>query len=266
MDHFGSFAKIWHSRKVVANNYFNYQVFYLLLDIEKISNLDCKLLAINKFNLFSINTAEYCKINASNQNENPKQLIESAIDIIKNAGCSDFKGRILLLTHPKILNFGFNPVSFFFYLNQNNEVIAVLADVNNTFGENHFYLLFNDDFLPIDKNNKFFTKKEFFVSPFFNREGDYLFNFDFSFDKIKITIDYFKDGKLQLNTGLVAKLQDLNDILLIKIIFKIPLMIFKVIFLIHYQAIKLLIKKVKYIKKPVISRFNITVKSSKNNK
>jgi DUF1365 family protein len=126
----------------------------------------------------------------------------------------------------------------------------VLAEVQNTFGESHSYLIFNHDHSSITANQEHFAQKEFHVSPFFKRQGKYCFKFDYNHEKIKVFIDYFDEEKLMLQTSLIANLAPLNNRNLIKAFFTIPLVTFKVIILIHFQALKIILKGIKYIPKP----------------
>ena len=165
--------------------------------------------------------------------------------------------KIFLLTHPKIFGFGFNPVSFWFCLSEDDKLIAVIAEVRNTFGENHSYLLFNEDGSEILKGQWLEARKEFHVSPFYHVKGKYKFRFIFNKNKIAVWIDYFDDKKTLL-TSVVAKNIELNDYNLLKNLSLMPFMMFKVIFLIHWQALKLLLKKNKYIPKPAKPSHKIT--------
>ena len=236
-------AGIWHKRLRPSVNEFFYRVFYLCFDVTKTPEIISKLLSWNRFNLFSFYDKDHAKLDGAN--------LENWIrDILSNHDLSGKTKRIFLLTHPRVLGYVFNPVSFWFCLNDKEELIAVVAEVNNTFGENHNYLIFNPDHAPIGPNQWFDAKKEFHVSPFFTREGKYRFKFDYTHEKFVVFIDYFNEEKLLLNTSLVALRKPLNDINLIKAFFTIPFVTFKVIILIHYQALKIVFKGIKYIKKP----------------
>jgi len=138
-----------------------------------------------------------------------------------------------------------------------DKLIAVIAEVRNTFGENHSYLLFNEDGSEILKGQWLEARKEFHVSPFYHVKGKYKFRFIFNKNKIAVWIDYFDDKKTLL-TSVVAKNIELNDYNLLKNLSLMPFMMFKVIFLIHWQALKLLLKKNKYIPKPAKPSHKIT--------
>ena len=240
-------AKVFHARNFPRRNAFNYKVFYVLLDLDNLKKSQTKFFSINKFNLFSF----YEKDRLQRENKELNAGLKTKIsEILKKENLDKADGKIMLICHPRILGYAFNPVSFWFFFNKQNQLIAVLAEVNNTFGETHSYLIHNHDQSPILKDQEHFAKKEFHVSPFLKRKGHYRFRFDFSEEKIVIFIDYFDEEKLMLNTSLIAKRNDLKDFNLLKAFFHIPFLTLKVIFLIHFQAIKLVLKRIKYIPKP----------------
>lgn len=237
-------AKIFHARNFPKKNSFLYQVFYLLLDLDELEK-KFKFFSFEKFNLFSFYNKDHCKHNSEGLNGNLKNWIKNILDK-ENIEAE----KIMLLCHPRVLGYVFNPASFWFCLSKKEELIAVLAEVQNTFGESHSYLIYNLDKSPINGTQEHFAKKEFHVSPFFERSGTYHFKFDYSPKKITVLINYFDQERLMLRTSLVAERKILDDKNLIKTFFVIPLVTFKVIFLIHYQALKIIFKGIKYIKKP----------------
>ena len=237
-------AIVFHARNFPKKNSFLYRVFYLLLDLDELEK-NYRFLSFEKFNLFSFYSKDHCKHDLEGFTGNPKNWIKN---ILTKENIEAKK--VMLLCHPRVLGYVFNPVSFWFCLDDEEKLIAVLAEVQNTFDEAHSYLIYNLDGRPIDSSQEHFAKKEFHVSPFFERQGNYRFKFDYNYKKIMVFIDYFDQEKLMLKTSLTAQRNPLNDKNLIKTFFVIPFVTFKVIFLIHYQALKIILKGIKYIKKP----------------
>lgn len=249
-DSFFSYSKVMHKRLKKRENGFVYNVFNICFDITKLDSLKSKIFSVNKFNIFSF----YHKDHGNRDGSSLESWIRN---ILKEDGIDEDVKKIYLFTYPRILGYVFNPVSFWFCLDKNENLIAVLAEVNNTFGETHSYLVRNKNLSPINPNQYFDTKKEFHVSPFFKVRGNYKFRFIFSAEKIAVWIDYF-DSKKALLTSVVTKNYHLSDAELIKAFIRIPLMTFKVVFLIHYQALKLVIKRIKYVPKPSQLKNRIT--------
>ena len=246
-------AQVFHKRLAPSINQFSYRVFYICFDITKTKNICSKFLSLNRFNLFSFYEKDCAKRDGSN--------FDGWIrEVLLTQNINHQVRKIFLMTHPRILGYAFNPVSFWFCLNEKEELIAVLAEVHNTFGENHNYLVFNRDNSAIGADQWFDADKQFHVSPFFEVKGSYKFRFIFNQDKIAAWIDYLSDSKQKsLLTSVVCKNIDLNDRALLIQFFAIPLMTLKVIFLIHWQALRLLFKRNKYISKPIKLIKNLTI-------
>jgi DUF1365 family protein len=129
----------------------------------------------------------------------------------------------------------------------NNEIRAVLSEVNNTFGEHHRYLAYHDDYKPIQSKDILEAEKAFYVSPFFKVEGDYKFRFQHGEKSIGIWINYFIEGEKTLTTSLTGKTSDLKTLQLLKLFFQIPFSNLKTVFLINWQALKIWLKGIRYI-------------------
>ena len=246
-------AQVFHKRLAPSINQFSYRVFYICFDIAKTKNICSKFLSLNRFNFFSFYEKDHGRRDGSSLDSWIKEILLSQ-------NINFHVKKIFLMTHPRILGYAFNPVSFWFCLNEQEELIAVLAEVNNTFGENHNYLIFNHDCSPIQSNQWFDADKQFHVSPFFEVKGSYKFRFIFDRNKIAAWIDYLSDSKQKsLLTNVVCRKINLNDRALLVQFFTIPLMTLKVITLIHWQALKLLFKGNKYIPKPIKLIKNLTI-------
>lgn len=239
-----------HSRVYPVKNSFCYNSTYIAIPLFKIDLIKNFILSINSFNLFSF----YDKDHGTRlKNSNTKDW---ALNLLNEAGFDEKEvSNITLLTHLRCLGFVFNPVSFYFCFNASSQIIAIIAEVNNTFGETHSYIICEEDKSPILPAKIYKAEKEFFVSPFLKREGRYEFKFIYSEEKIKILINYFKDDTLILLTSLIGDRTNLTPSRLI-LGFGTT---FKTIFLILYQALKLIIKKIKFKKPPQQLTNKITI-------
>lgn len=228
---------VYHSRAEVAKNSFKYPIFYLFADVNKIElkKNDLRRLFLN------IDSKDYL----SGPEENLDLKIKSFI--LKHFSYQ--ADEIQLLTIPRFLGYAFNPVSFWYCI-KNQKLEAVLVEVNNTFSERHFYWLYNqgEDLM----NQWLIANKEFHVSPFFKIEGLYKFRFINKDQKIHADIQFLnEDHTLKLQTWLSGQLNPLDLYSRFKLVFKYGWMTPLIVLRIHYQAIKLFLKKVKYFKKPI---------------
>ncbi|QIV94110.1 DUF1365 domain-containing protein [Allofrancisella frigidaquae] len=243
-------SKIFHKRHHPKQNSFCYNAYYVVLDMLDIDKNKLKIFSINKFNLYSFYDKDHGY-------RNKKDSLDWIANLLQKYKLNYDDTR--LLTMPRVLGYLFNPVSFWLCYN-NEKLIAVVAEVNNTFGQTHSYICHKNG-MQITKDSWFEAQKEFHVSPFYQREGFYRFNFFINLknnSKNQITINYYNNDKLQLSTQITAVTKTFSSSNLFKEFLRSPLLTFKVIFLIHYQALKILLKQIKYVSKPVQINNKIT--------
>lgn len=235
-------GEIMHYRFFPKKNHFNYKSTYISFPISLIKQLKKFLFSVSRFNLFGFYYSDYCNKNSNNIHSWIYQILqENNIINITN---------IVLITHPRVLGYVFNPVSFWLCFDNKNQLISVLSEVNNTCGQKHNYLCFKEQLEPIGSNDWIESKKEFYVSPFMKIEGKYKFRFEFTDNGLNFFINYLVDEKLKLSTSLKCQFQEFNSKNLLARFLKMPFFTFKTIILIHYQAIKLYLKNIKYYKCP----------------
>jgi len=235
-------AQVMHARKRPKTNAFRYHVYYLcarLSDVPLLSRL--WLFSLNGFNLFSMRERDYGRHTTA---ENWMRQVLAEWNI------TNADGEIVLMTMPRILGYAFNPVSFWFCLDTSGALRAVLADVTNTFGERHAYLLHHDDGRVITQDDWMSSKKIFHVSPFIEITGHYEFRFAYSEEAVGVWINHNDENGLLLTTSVVGKRQPITSASLLRCFFRYPLVTLKVIGLIHFQALRLTAKGIRYHVKP----------------
>jgi DUF1365 family protein len=177
--------------------------------------------------------------------------------VLKSEQIDDADGEVWLQTFPRVMGYVFNPVSFWYCHRSNGELRAIVCEVNNTFGERHFYLLDTGDAMSWGVSLS--AKKVFHVSPFCAVEGNYRFRFmrttqtidGTDIERIVARIDYDdNDGPLLL-TSVSGKLSPLTSATAGEAFLRHPLMTLGVIARIHWQALRLFIKRVPFFSKPL---------------
>jgi DUF1365 family protein len=176
-------------------------------------------------------------------------------DALKKSNIHDVDGEIWLHTFPRILGYTFNPVSFWFCENSFGELKAIMAEVNNTFGDRHCYLLKPNQKNKIHYGESLIADKIFHVSPFFDVLGHYVFRFmrkETTPGHIQHVsrIEYWLDKEQLLSSSIGGKELPLTKVNTLKSIVKFPLFTFGVILKIHWQAIKLWYKGAKFYGRP----------------
>lgn len=237
-------AKVMHKRLFPKINAFTYSVYYLALPLSKLYSTDTAgSLAVNKFGLLSFYEKDHGKHDGRVEKWIRNILTENSLNKIVD--------EVLLVSMPRIMGYVFNPVSFWLCIDNKQNIRAVLCEVNNTFGETHSYLCAHEKGQIIKPDDWIEATKLFHVSPFLKREGSYKFCFSLKDSRLGVWIDFYnEEGKKQLVTSLTGNLHPLTKSSLRKAFFKYPLVTLKTIFLIHWQAIKLITKGIKYISKP----------------
>ena len=247
-------GRVIHRRFKPKFHEFKYNVFSLFLDLDELSLLDKELsfFSYNSFNLVSFWDKDH-------GDRDGKSLKNWVLKNLKLKNISYKNVSIKILCYPRIFGYVFNPLSIFFVFDENSKPIAIFYEVKNTFGEQHTYVFKISNNSKLIKNN---CKKKFYVSPFMDLESEYFFRVSIPENNISVVIDQRdKNGKLLFASqdGIRHKLNLKN--LLISY-FKHPLMTFKVISAIHFEALKLWIKGIKLIKKKINIKNNITFESN----
>lgn len=233
-----------HKRLFPKINQFTYGIYYLALPLSKINqSLEEQGLKYNRFGLLSFYDKDHGDCDGSD-------LRKWADKTLQSQNIEDVDGEIILLTMPRVFGYVFNPVSFWYCFEKDQNLKAVICEVNNTFGEMHTYVCTYDEG-SIEKDAVMATEKVFHVSPFLTREGGYKFRFVLNDKNMGAWIDYFhKNGEKQLLTALSGTFKPLTRQTLRKAFWQYPLITLKAIFLIHWQALKLFAKGIEYVPKP----------------
>ena len=246
-------GQVIHKRFKPKVHYFRYNVFSLLIDLSELETIDKEIsfFSLNKFNLISFFEKDHGDRDGSSLINWVNKNLEK-----NNIPTQDIT--IKILCYPRILGFVFNPLSVFYVYNLQNKLISILYEVKNTFGEQHTYIfkITKDENLVQNK-----CAKKFHVSPFIEMDCNYFFRLLKPGDKISVIIDqYDKEDKI-LFASQDGIRTEFNSKELIKSYLKHPLMTFKIIIAIHYEAFKLWLKGIKFIKKKIKIKNNITIEN-----
>jgi len=246
-------GNVIHKRYKPKVHFFKYKVFSILLDMSEIDLLDksLKIFSYNKFNIVSFYDVDHGPRDGTSLK---KWVIKNLIH--NQINTKDIK--IKLLCYPRIFGYVFNPLSVFFIYNKNSELISILYEVKNTFGEQHTYIFKTKT---DDNLIKHTCKKKFHVSPFIEMNCTYFFKILKPCNKILLIIDQHDDEGKLLYASQDGNRIDLNNENLILSYLRHPLMSFKVIVAIHFEAFKLWTKGIKFIKKKIKIKNNISVEN-----
>ena len=246
-------GNVIHKRFKPKEHFFKYKVFSLLIDLSELNELDKKLnfFSLNKFNLISFYEKDHGERDGSS-------LLSWVKLNLANNNIMTENIKIKLLCYPRILGYVFNPLSVFFIYDKNENLISILYEVKNTFGEQHTYVFKVESKNKLIQNNCF---KKFHVSPFIEMNCNYFFRILNPGENLSVKIDQNdQEGKI-LFASQDGKRSDLTNKNLMNSYLKHPLMTFKIITAIHFEAFKLWIKGIKFVKKKLKIRNNITIEN-----
>jgi DUF1365 family protein len=163
-------------------------------------------------------------------------------------GITDAQGEVWLHTYARVLGYVFKPVSFWYCHRADNSLAAIVAEVKNTFGELHCYVLPAPHY-----GQTMQADKVFYVSPFCEVHGRYAFRFmrtEGDTPRTVVRIDHSDDGGMLIRTSVSGQLQPLTAAGLRRAFWQHPMHSLGVIWRIHWQALGLWLKRVPLVRKP----------------
>jgi uncharacterized protein len=217
-----------------------YRVFMLALDLDELDALDArlKLFAHNRGALLALFDRDH-----ADRTEAPlKPQVEAKL---REAGIGWDGGRIVLLTMPRLFNYVFNPISVYFCTRRDGTLAALVHEVSNTFGERHFYVL------PANTSQSGAIAqscdKEFFVSPFLEMGMRYDFRVVPPGERAVVAMTVKRGDETALTASFAGERRALTDANLLRAWAGNPLMTLKVIAGIHWEALKMWTKGIRYL-------------------
>ena len=237
-------GRVMHRRTRPAQNAFIYPAFCLRLPLSRLDALPGLGIAHNSCGLLSFHDRDHGARDGS--------PLESWTRALLAREGIDAPGEVVLHAFPRMLGYLFNPVSFWVCHDAAGRVSAVLAEVNNTFGERHLYLVAHPDGRAIADGATLEARKVFHVSPFCEVRGHYAFRFHFGADRWLARIDYFDgDGDAPLiATSISGTVRPLTRGRARALLARYPAFTLGVVARIHWQAAKLWAKRVPIFAKP----------------
>lgn len=233
-------GQTFHGRKGTVQNRFRYSIDYVLLTPETAKGP--RLFSRNRANLMGIRDQDHGGAPAHGTGTAWVRQVLAAHGLSVPA-------RIDLLAQPRVLGHVFNPVSFWLCHDEHDVLRVVIAEVTNTFGDRHSYLVHHPDQGPIAAEDHLTACKIFHVSPFQPVEGSYRFRFDIRPDRIGIWID-FSAGENGVIATLTGRRTPLTNRAILWACLRRPFGSRRVLALIFWQALKLRLKGVAYRPRP----------------
>ena len=230
-------GRVMHRRLRPKRHRLAYRLTMVLLDLDDLDALDrrLRLFSLERWNLFSFRQRDHGDGSAVPL----RQQIERLLD---GAGIATDNLKVRLLTMPRLLGFVFNPISIYFCTRADGGLAAIVYEVSNTFGQRHSYLLEVRQAPGSTVHQS--APKRLHVSPFMAMDQTYSFRVTPPDDRLAVAITSRDGDGPVLSAVLEASRQPLSDAALLRSFAAMPLMTFKVVAAIGWEALKLWFKRV----------------------
>ncbi|HLP26478.1 MAG TPA: DUF1365 domain-containing protein [Acidobacteriota bacterium] len=264
-------CRVMHQRIAPKPHRFDYRLFYFAIDLDELDALHSRLrlFSINRANLYSLRESDFFPTHEPLHNSDgdsrteplgPPRSASTAPPAVApylglkaritawlaNRGIDLTDGRILLVTLPRVAGYLFNPVSFYFCFDRAGAPVTTIAEVTNTFRE----------VKPFHVNERvgattfhLRAPKNFYVSPFSDVDVEFAFTLRTPGQRLAIQIDDYTGEARTLISTLHGARATLTDARLAWFTLKYPLLTLRIITLIHWHALRLWLKRIRWFAK-----------------
>ena len=229
---------VMHRRLAPKKHEFVYRIFLFLFDLDELPEIERRVpfFSVNAPNLYSLRDEDYFQFHSRGIRQNLETFLATQNLPTRPA-------RVQLLTLPQLLGYTFNPVSVFFCFDENDRPLTSVIQVGNTFGELKPYLVPCD---PAGTGFHIRVAKNYYVSPFSELDLEFDFRFDPPGRRLRLAIDDYRGGERVLISTVTGAREELTTANLMRFSIRFPLVTLKVIFLIHWEALRLWLKKIPF--------------------
>lgn len=238
------FGKVSHTRSQPIQHRFEYRTFMCYLDIDELDSV----FSASKY--WSYNKSNWAWFNNKNYIGRDTDIRTAVSDEIRRQTGHEFLGRICILTHLTYFGYCFNPVSFYYCFDEQNQLQFILSEINNTpWDERHVYVTQNNDSGQTSLIKDEF-QKIFHVSPFLDMDFMYRWQFSEPGEQLIVNMDNFKNSEHWFNAYLELEAAPITEKNLNRALRSYPFMTLKVTMAIYWQALKLKLKGAKFYDHP----------------
>lgn len=240
-------GQVRHRRMKPAGHSFDYRLFMMYLDLAELD------LLFEKRWLWSVKRPAIARFRREQHLGDPQVSLDSSVrELVQEKTGRRPAGPIRLLTHMDYLGYGFNPVSFYYCFDEDDrDVETIVAEVNNTpWGEQHCYVLGERMNTGKGKHKRYQPAKKMHVSPFMPMDVDYDWRFSVPGKRLNVHMGNSLSGDKVFDASLDLERTEISAGTLARVLMVFPLMTLKVIVAIHWQALRLWLKRVPVIDHP----------------
>ena len=254
------FSEIIHTRHGQPAHHLRKAGFSILIDLDRLDEAHeaSWFFSVNKFNIVSFHEGDFGPNHKSQRKvTEPKIKLASYIRRLASRHMkADEITKIEMLAFPRILGLSFNPITVYRCLDCNGQDCFRVYEVHNTFGDSHSYASVvypQRSAVPFHKVDKMMH-----VSPFFDVEGYYQLAIKRGAESLKLVVRYCKDNQALLTATLHGKIVRLSAARLLQTVFLLGHFPLRPLLSIHFEAIKLFFKGLRFYKRPTPPHHAIT--------
>ena len=237
-----------------AGHEFVYRLFMMYLDLAELD----KVFAGRW--LWSVKRPALARFKRENHLGDASVPLDTAVrELVESKTGDRPQGPIRLLTNLSYFGYCFNPVSFYYCFDRSDErVETIVAEVNNTpWGERHCYVLGEAMNRGKGAHKRYAPVKEMHVSPFMQMDIAYDWRFSTPGQTLNVHMENARHNEKIFDATLELERREIGAASLARVLITYPLMTLKVILAIHWQALRLWLKKVPVYDHPAKEKFEL---------
>ncbi len=226
------YATVGHTRRLPIENSFSYRVYMWLVDLDALPTYPRPFGWLTRFE------------SRDHLGDPDRSIKANVVAYLAENGIDLTAGRVVMLANARVGGYVFNPISVHWCYDRDGALAVILAEVHNTYGERHVYLL------RPDSGGRVLADKELYVSPFFDTVGQYVMRFSPPAEDLSVTMALRKDGRTPFSATLRGQRRRATRGAVLRAALRFPLMPLVVSTLIRYQGIKLWARRLPVVTRP----------------
>lgn len=225
-------CEIRHVRRTQLNRSFRHSVYMWLVDLDALPAVPRAL-------------RPFARFEARDHLGDPSRTIRENLDAwLAGRGVDLEGGRVLMLANARVLGHVFNPITVYWCHRPDGALACVVAEVHNTYGERHCYLL------DPDADGRARTAKEFYVSPFLTVAGEYRMVLPEPGERLTVSVSLRQEGRNVFTATVAGTRTPAGPGALIRMLLRRPFVTHRTSALIRRHGIALWLRRLPVVPRP----------------